>query len=164
MAKRRIDQAFIDRMRAQGRVVDPAEDEISLPASWPLPMPPSVNELYTTGIDRKTKRARRFLTDEGRAYRAMVLAVVRGVAPKACQERDPDALLELTLIASYPWLTLKNKVAKKDASNRIKFIEDCVCTALQYDDSQHWRIVVQKSHSNTFAGVDVRLDWYRGPK
>lgn len=44
------------------------------------------------------------------------------------------------------WLTLKNALLKSDVDNRVKFIQDIVCSCLNIDDRCFWDINLKKIH------------------
>jgi Holliday junction resolvase RusA-like endonuclease len=105
-------------------------------------LPPSVNKLFTTVRDPATGVIKRVLTSKARKIRRLVAALIN-------RTLDPSKLYELHIAFHLPCFTKKGAVRKVDLSNRIKFIEDCVCEALGIDDSHVFRIVLTKHHSES---------------
>ena len=105
-------------------------------------LPPSVNKLFTTVRDPATGVIKRVLTAKARRIRRLVAALIN-------RTLDPSRLYELHIEFHLACFTKKGAVRKVDLSNRIKFIEDCVCEALGIDDSHVFRIVLTKRHSDT---------------
>ena len=73
------------------------------------------------------------------------------------REMNPDALYELHLDIYLSCYTRKGKVRKVDLTNRVKFIEDCVCTALGIDDSHIFRVVLNK-HDSEDEVTEIKLN------
>jgi Holliday junction resolvase RusA-like endonuclease len=113
-------------------------------------LPPSVNKLFTTVRDPASGVIKRVLTDKARRIRRLVQAMIDTTL-------DPSRMYELHLDLHMPCFTKKGAVRKVDVSNRIKFIEDCVCEALGIDDSQIFRVVLTKHHSdNELTCIEIR--------
>jgi Holliday junction resolvase RusA-like endonuclease len=113
-------------------------------------LPPSVNKLFTTVRDPHTGVTKRVLTDKARRIRRLVAALID-------RALDPSRLYELHVDIHMACYTKKGEVRKVDVSNRVKFIEDCVCEALGIDDSLVFRVVLTKHHSETeLTCVEVR--------
>jgi crossover junction endodeoxyribonuclease RusA len=93
------------------------------PMRFQMPWPPSLNHLYPTG-----RNGRRFLSKEGKAYHAAVVAeLLRQRVPR---NRIADRI-ELTLLIQPPDLR------RRDISNLIKCVEDCLTHAgVWVDDCQ----------------------------
>ena len=100
-------------------------------------LPPSVNKLFTTVRDPQTGVIKRVLTQQARRIRRLVMAMID-------RELNPAGLYELQIDIYLPCFTKKGAVRKVDVSNRVKFIEDCVCSALGIDDSHIFRVVLNK--------------------
>ncbi len=103
-------------------------------------LPPSVNKLFATIKDRNTGALKRVLTTEARRIRRLILALVQGNA-------EPDRLYELRVNVHLRAYTADGAVRKVDLSNRVKFLEDCLCGALGIDDSHIFRVVLTKVHA-----------------
>jgi Holliday junction resolvase RusA-like endonuclease len=113
-------------------------------------LPPSVNKLFATVRDPATGVIKRVLTAKARRIRRLVAALIN-------RSLDPSRLYELHIDFHLPCFTKKGAVRKVDLSNRIKFIEDCVCEALGIDDSHVFRIVLTKHHSESeLTSIEVR--------
>jgi hypothetical protein len=113
-------------------------------------LPPSVNKLFTTVRDPASGVIKRVLTDKARRIRRLVQAMIDTTL-------DPSRTYELHLDLFMPCFTKKGGVRKVDVSNRIKFIEDCVCEALGIDDSHIFRVVLTKHHSDTeLTSIEIR--------
>lgn len=113
-------------------------------------LPPSVNKLFSTVRDPQTGVIKRVLTDKARRIRRLVQAMIDTTL-------DPSKLYELRLDIYLPCFTKKGSVRKVDVSNRIKFIEDCVCEALGIDDSHIFRVVLTKHQSdNELTCIEIR--------
>lgn len=113
----------------------PATDE---PFKMRLPfLPPSVNKLFTTVRDPNTGVIKRVLTQQARRIRRLVMAMID-------RQLNPAGLYEMQIDIFMPCYTKKGTVRKVDLSNRVKFIEDCVCDALGIDDSHIFRVVLNK--------------------
>lgn len=104
-------------------------------------LPPSVNKLFTTVRDPQSGVIKRVLTQEARKIRRLVTALID-------RQLNPALLYELRIDIHLPCFTRKGEVRKLDLSNRVKFIEDCVCTALGIDDSHIFRVVLTKHDSD----------------
>lgn len=103
-------------------------------------LPPSVNKLFATVRDKNTGALKRVLTTEARRIRRLILAMVRGNA-------EPDRLYELEVSVHLRAFTSDGSVRKVDLTNRVKFLEDCLCSALGIDDSHIFRVTLRKVHS-----------------
>ena len=104
-------------------------------------LPPSVNKLFATVRDQATGALRRVLTAHARRVRRLILGLVRGHA-------DPEGLYELFVTVRLRAFNSDGGVRKVDLTNRIKFLEDCVCAALGIDDSRVFRVVMLKQHAD----------------
>ncbi|MCB9933441.1 MAG: RusA family crossover junction endodeoxyribonuclease [Planctomycetes bacterium] len=105
-------------------------------------LPPSVNKLFTTVRDPQSGVIKRVLTQKARKIRRLIVALVD-------RQLNPHALYELHIDIYLPCFTGKGAVRKLDLSNRVKFIEDCVCTALGIDDSHIFHVVLTKHDSES---------------
>lgn len=167
----RLHRELLERLRKEGRIIEhgtrqpagaglqPADGRrqsaaCALPASFHLPMPPSVNKLWHTVTDRQSGRPKRVLTVDARAYRRQVIEQIPRV------EIPDNALLVLDLVWHLRAWTKAGKVRRWDGTNRIKFLEDCIAEALGYDDARHWRVTAQKAHTTGPAGVAVTLSLF----
>ncbi|MBX3473538.1 MAG: RusA family crossover junction endodeoxyribonuclease [Planctomycetes bacterium] len=103
-------------------------------------LPPSVNKLFATIRDKNTGALKRVLTTEARRIRRLILAMVHGNA-------EPDRLYELHVNVHLRAFTSEGAVRKVDLTNRVKFLEDCLCSALGIDDSHIFRVVLNKLHA-----------------
>jgi Holliday junction resolvase RusA-like endonuclease len=126
-------------------------DKDNSPFRLKLPfLPPSVNKLFTTVRDPASGVIKRVLTSKARRIRRLVAALIN-------RSLDPTKLYELHIDFHLPCYTKKGAVRKVDLSNRVKFIEDCVCEALGIDDSHVFRIVLTKQDSeNELTSIEVR--------
>jgi Holliday junction resolvase RusA-like endonuclease len=115
-------------------------------------LPPSVNKLFTTVRDPESGVIKRVLTQKARRIRRLITAMIS-------TELNPNCLYELQVDVHMPCFTKKGDVRKADLTNRVKFLEDCVCTALGIDDSRVFRVVLTKHDSETEMTV-VRIDEY----
>ena len=130
------------------------QPESSLPLSISLPfLPPSVNKLFATVFDDRTGMTRRILTRHARRVRELIFTMVRG---RLRRER----LYELRVNVYLKAYTKSGSVRQVDLTNRIKFLEDCVCAALGIDDRQVFRMVLNKLHSEV-EQTEVTIDYYR---
>lgn len=105
-------------------------------------LPPSVNKLFSTVRDPQTGITKRVLTTQARRIRRLIGAMIRG-------SLDPKRLYELHVDVYLSAFTRKQDVRRVDLTNRIKFLEDCVCEALGIDDSAIFRVVMNKHDSDT---------------
>lgn len=103
-------------------------------------LPPSVNKLFATVRDSRTGALRRVLTAHARRVRRLILALVPGSA-------HPDLLYELVVTVRLKAFNKDGAVRRVDLTNRVKFLEDCLCAALGIDDSRIFRVVLDKQHS-----------------
>ena len=104
-------------------------------------LPPSVNKLFTTVRDPRSGVIKRVLTQQARRIRRLVMAMID-------RQLNPTGLYELQIDIFMSCYTKKGKVRRVDLSNRVKFIEDCVCSALGIDDSHIFRVVLNKRDSS----------------
>lgn len=126
------------RQLAAGIWAGASRPESSRPVRVALPfLPPSVNKLFSTVRDRGTGALKRVLTSHARRVRKLILAMVHG-------RLDPARLYELSVTVHLRAFTADGSVRKVDLTNRVKFLEDCLCQALGIDDSQVFRVVLAK--------------------
>lgn len=93
-----------------------------------LPMPPSVNALY--GVNHRT--GQKFLLDEQRRFRSVVIGLVKGRMLREEQRAKP-LLGRVQLVAAFHFADRR----RSDVSNRVKALEDALTHAGAYrDDSQ----------------------------
>lgn len=100
-------------------------------------LPPSVNKLFTTVRDPASGVIKRVLTSNARRIRKLICAMVSA-------ELDPTRVYELRIDIYLNAWTRAGKVRRVDLTNRVKFLEDCVCTALGIDDSHVFRVIMEK--------------------
>lgn len=111
---------------------EPAPVRIALPF-----LPPSVNKLFTTVRDPASGVIKRVLTSNARRIRKLICAMVSS-------ELDPARVYELRIDIYLNAWTRAGKVRRVDLTNRVKFLEDCICTALGIDDSHVFRVIMEK--------------------
>ncbi|MCA8936527.1 MAG: RusA family crossover junction endodeoxyribonuclease [Planctomycetes bacterium] len=113
-------------------------------------LPPSVNKLFSTVRDPATGVLKRVLSQKARRIRRLITALID-------REMNPALIYELHLDIHMPCFTKKGSVRKVDLTNRVKFIEDCVCGALGIDDSHIFRVVMNKHDSDTeLTVIEIR--------
>ena len=113
-------------------------------------LPPSVNNLFSTVRDPETGVIKRVLTQKARKIRRLISALID-------RQMDPNAQYELHIDIHLSCFTKKGNVRKVDLTNRVKFIEDCVCGALGIDDSHIFRVVLTKHDSESeLTVVEIR--------
>lgn len=105
-------------------------------------LPPSVNKLFSTVRDPETGIIKRVLTQNARRIRRLILAMVGDTL-------DPAQLYEMRIDIYLSAWTKSGKVRRVDLTNRVKFLEDCVCSALGIDDSHVFRVVLEKHDAET---------------
>jgi len=103
-------------------------------------LPPSVNQLFTTVRDPDTGTVKRVLTSNARRVRRLIQAMISTLM-------DPALTYEMRVDIHLRTHTRNGNVRKIDLTNRVKFLEDCVCEALGIDDSHVFRVVLQKHDS-----------------
>ena len=131
----------IPRRRTCRRIADRDRPSAELPLTIALPfLPPSVNALFSSVRDRHTGAMKRVLTTKARAVRRLIGALVD------CR-LDPDGLYQFSVDVYMNAFTKAGKVRKVDLSNRIKFLEDCLCEAMGIDDSRIFRLTLTKRQS-----------------
>jgi Holliday junction resolvase RusA-like endonuclease len=109
-------------------------------------LPPSVNRLFTTVRDTDSGIIKRVLTTHARRVRKLVAAMVHTrLDPQACYEMQIDIYLRTR--------TRAGKVRRIDLTNRVKFLEDCVCDAVGIDDSHVFRVVLHKHDADEESTV-----------
>lgn len=126
------------RKPARNKVIGPQQPfRLNLPF-----LPPSINKLFTTVRDPGNGVVKRVLTRKARRIRRLITALVHA-------EYDPDRLYEMQIDVFLSAYTKKGKVRRVDLTNRVKFLEDCVCDAIGIDDSHIFRTVLTKHDSDT---------------
>lgn len=113
-------------------VAPPAPTWLELPARWELPMPPSLNKMWSNVKDSNTGKPKRILSEKARAYRKTVASTIKGAV-------DPEGLYTLRIVFYYPWFYKNGKLNRFDETNRIKLLEDCIAHVLGVDDSHFKR-------------------------
>jgi Holliday junction resolvase RusA-like endonuclease len=61
---------------------------------------------------------------------------------------DSKQLYEMHVDIFLSAFTQQGAVRQVDVTNRVKFLEDCLCSALGIDDRQFFRVVLTKHHSD----------------
>lgn len=112
-------------------------------------LPPSVNKLFTTVRDPESGVVKRVLTRQARKVRRLITAMVNA-------EYNPHRLYEMRIDVFLPAFTRKGKVRRVDLTNRVKFLEDCICEAIGIDDSHIFRTVLNK-HDSTDESTTVEI-------
>jgi Holliday junction resolvase RusA-like endonuclease len=115
-----------------------AESELPLRITLPF-LPPSVNKLFATVRDQRGTMIR-VLTAQARRMRKLIGAMVRG---RLVVGRLYELHVDIFLAA----FTRDGSLRQVDVSNRIKFLEDCLCQALGIDDRQFFKVVLTKHHA-----------------
>lgn len=95
-----------------------------------LPLPPSVNNMYTNVPGRG-----RALTEEAKSYKHEVMGRLMMLA---WRKRDPGPPYVLTI-----WLLYADR-RRRDASNMSKAIEDAIATYLGYNDELNLTVTAHK--------------------
>jgi len=141
--------------RLTQRLPEAKRQESNLPLRISLPfLPPSINKLFATVRDRETGVMRRVLTAHARRIRKLICAMVRG-------KLVVGALYELQVDVYLAAFTRAGDLRQVDVSNRVKFLEDCLCHALGIDDRQFFRVVLTKYHSHS-EQTTVTIKRYAG--
>lgn len=123
-------------------VQSPRDGYTQLPYEAVLPfVPPSVNALFLSVVDRETGRPKRVLTNKAREARRAIGQFVRG-------RLDPNGVYELHIIIELPAVTKSGHAKKLDLTNRVKFLEDCIAASLGIDDRLFFRVVLDKLHAD----------------
>jgi Holliday junction resolvase RusA-like endonuclease len=115
-----------------------ALSELPLRLSLPF-LPPSVNKLFASVRDERGTMIR-VLTAQARRMRKLICALVRG-------RLDSRTLYELHVDVHLAAFTREGHVRQVDVTNRVKFLEDCLCHALGIDDRQFFKVVLTKHHA-----------------
>lgn len=109
-------------------------------------LPPTVNHAYVT-----KKNGGRFLSQEGRRFKESAAALLRAKYGAALRGLDADAPYGLGVrfgfraVENETWpKRAKRRYKKFDVSNRIKLLEDALCSACDLDDSQFLDVVLEK--------------------
>ena len=109
-----------------------------------------MNNLFSTVRNPQSGIIKRVLTQKARKIRRLIAALID-------RQMNPDAQYELHIDIYLPCFTKKGSVRKVDLTNRVKFLEDCVCTALGIDDSHIFRVVLTKHDSETeMTVIEIR--------
>jgi Holliday junction resolvase RusA-like endonuclease len=107
----------------------------------------TVNNLYITVKNRRVKNPK--ATDISKDIKFEL--------------RDKDMMAgikkEATLFLYGKWFTIDGRAKKKDASNYIKMIEDAVCGALGFDDSEIFAWHVYKVQDEKKKGFKILIDY-----
>lgn len=145
-------KATVPRRTAPHAKATPLQKLSELPYRISLPfLPPSVNKLFASV---RTERGTmiRVLTGQARRLRKTICAMARG-------RLEPAQLYELHVDVYLPAYTRTGAIRRVDLSNRVKFLEDCLCAALGIDDRQFFKVVLIKHHAAT-AQTTVTITAY----
>lgn len=112
----------------------------------------SLNHAYRSFIDWKTRRVRRALTSEGKAFKDEVMGVVMAARVKA-----PAGRFTLSLHFHGNWDTLAGRPRRRDLSNHVKLLEDAICEALGVDDCWIRRVEIEATHAPHNPHIEVTL-------
>jgi Holliday junction resolvase RusA-like endonuclease len=106
---------------------------------------PTINHLYFNWNNR------RILTKEARKMKEEIKEIMVNTAfPLFAQEEIP---LKVVVEIHENWFTKKGKVARKDVSNREKFLVDSVFEALRIDDKFIFEHIMKKIQSKNEKAV-----------
>jgi Holliday junction resolvase RusA-like endonuclease len=134
-------RARVPRLSIKAKPALP-QTESELPLRITLPfLPPSVNKLFATVRDERGTMIR-VLTAHARRIRKLISAMVRG-------HLIVGRLYELHVDIHLAAYTHDGALRQVDVSNRVKFLEDCLCHALGIDDRQFFKVVLTKHHAET---------------
>ena len=134
-------KAIVDAKRAlQGSKEEKSFSTLPLVFSLPF-LPPSVNALFHSVTDNATGRPKRVLTAKARRIRDAIGQFVSG-------DLSTEAIYELHITVEMSLVTKAGNIRKVDVTNRVKFIEDCISRCLGIDDSQFFRVVLNKLHAD----------------
>jgi Holliday junction resolvase RusA-like endonuclease len=106
---------------------------------------------------------RRFLTKEGREYKARIEAVT---IKHFAHLKDCDEALRFTMIVRGPWLTNKGKISKTagDLDGMTKICLDSLCKPIGVNDACVTEIVARKEYAVTWSfEVDLVRTWSINP-
>ena len=109
--------------------------EIRIPFSTP-----SINHMY--GL----RGFRKFIKPEGKTLREAILLLIKALDLDINSVKDKKLSVEVDIFEK--WMTKKDTVARKDISNREKFLVDSVFMALEIDDKFIWEHTMTKVQSN----------------
>lgn len=124
------------------------QSRVSLPLRVTLPVPPSVNGLYST------VRGHRVLSKAGRQYHKDAGWLTKEAAAVIGFDVQPLQRLELAIVLHWP----DNR--RRDLSNAVKCLEDSLAAALGFDDSTIDLLTVKRGEmdrSNPRAEVELRV-------
>ena len=114
-------------------------------------LPPTVNHAY---VNKKT--GGRFLSKEGRRFKESAAALFRAKYGAALRGLDANAPYGLAVRFGFPYVeneTWPKRAARRykkwDLSNRVKLLEDALCSACELDDSQFLDVVLEKRVSDS---------------
>lgn len=116
--------------------------------------PMGMNSVYSTA-----KNGRRFMTDEGKDYKAKISAVSFN---HFADLKDCDEALRFTLVYKGPWLTNKGKINKiaGDLDGALKLLIDAMCKPLGINDACITEIVARKEYAASWSfEVDLVRTW-----
>lgn len=126
------------KLKVALRPVSGPVSDLPLRISLPF-LPPSVNKLFASVRDERGTIIR-VLTAQARRLRKLICAMVRG-------RLDSKQLYEMHVDIFLSAFTQQGAVRQVDVTNRVKFLEDCLCSALGIDDRQFFRVVLTKHHA-----------------
>lgn len=119
------------------------------------PIPPSVNAAYCN-IPSRGRVASQALREYKRAFASWALLNARLFSQ--AQTLISQSKFSLSLIFKLPETTLYTKMGapkRWDVSNRIKVLEDCVCTKLGIDDKWVFNVSACKIGGASVGLVDI---------
>lgn len=106
---------------------------------------PTINHLFWHRGNIK------ILTKEAREIRDKIATLVRQQKPRCFKFNDEKLEVEVEIYEK--WHTLKGTVAKKDISNREKFLIDSVFKSLEIDDKFIWKHTMKKIESESEKAI-----------
>jgi len=124
----------------------------------------SVNALY---INRR--QGGRTFTQDGRAYQRFIIGKLleRWALMPSLDPHAPYALyivFHLPVLINTGWPKTKTRFKSIDASNFVKFFQDCVVKATGVDDANHIDLWVSKREDAQNPRVEIQLYQIEEPK
>lgn len=127
-------------------------------------LPPSVNEAYVDIPFKvgKITKTRRKLSKKGEKYKNETKAYFSRTYPAEMQLVRPDECTGWAMVLDMPDVTNKgwpekaeNRYKVKDASNRVKIVEDCMADAFGINDTQFFLQLVAKREGVGYTHIWV---------
>lgn len=118
-------------------------------------LPPSTNHAY---FQRGRKRV---LTKEGKAFKTNVQTHLARHHQGFLSFFNADTPYCVVIRVQFPRDELyfkgwpekaNNRYKALDATNRVKLVEDAICSACKHDDRQHWQVAVLKTATEEEQG------------